>query len=634
MNNKNKNIQNYNPESIRNVLDAKNISAAFYKMTDSNPDGICCSQAIVTKNEDPETIRAKSTLTNSQVESQVNKLANYLISIGVKPEDKVAIISSSRPEWMIADLAIMACSAVSVSVYQSLPSEDIAYILFDSGADVVMIENQEQLKKINKIINQESEIPATEDRESTKVKIKIKAAVSFEQIEETDYATTLETILNDSKIENKRPEQRHSSNLDSLSALVYTSGTTGPPKGVMQTHGNHLANVRQTYTCKMINAEHDICLILPLAHSFAKLIGYLGFITPIVIRFAGVVDKKTSKMEPKSATKDIRESGSNIFPVVPRLLEKMQNGVMQATKQPGLKGKLISTTIAAAEKVYKKDASFKDELIFKLTKALRKKISKQLFGDNFFYALSGGAKLPTTVANFFYALEIPIIEGYGLTETCVAVNVGRHDTPIGSVGPVLANDIEVKIAKDGEIKYRGPNVAIGYYNRPTATSKSWDKDRWFHTGDLGSIDNKGNLSIVGRKKEIIVTSGGKKVAPHDIETEIKTHPLISQAVLCGDGRKYCVAILTLNQEEIDTWVKTKKLSTVNSTASNSNEELRKIIKSHIKKVNSELASFETIKNFFLTKEDFSVDNGYLTPTFKIKRALVEKNFKDEIDKMY
>ncbi len=197
---------------------------------------------------------------------------------------------------------------------------------------------------------------------------------------------------------------------------------------------------------------------------------------------------------------------------------------------------------------------------------------------------------------------------------------------------MLASDIKLEIAEDGEVKYKGPNVAIGYYNRPTATKKSWDSEGWFHTGDLGSLDSQGNLYIVGRKKEIIVTSGGKNIAPHDIETAIKTYPLVSQAVLCGDGRKYCVAVLTLNQEEIDTWAKEKNVSDL--ADANSNEELRAAIKSHVDKVNSELASYETVKNFYLTKEDFSVDNGYLTPTFKIKRALVEKDFKAEIDKMY
>ena len=629
-----KQAHEYNPESIKNVIDAKNLSDAFYKLSDSFPNKLSFSQAIIkdsSKSTDDE-IREKLDLTNAEIENQINNLANYFISIGVKTGDKIAIISSSRPEWMIADLAILASSAVSVSVYQSLPSEDIAYILYDSGADVVVLENQEQLDKINKIINEESDIPATEDRDACRTKIKIRAAVTFEQVKHTDYSITLDQIIEDSKITNSRPEQRHESNLDSLAALVYTSGTTGPPKGVMQTHGNHLANVRQAYQCGMLNAQSDICLILPLAHSFAKLVGYLGAITPMVIRFSAVVDKKTSKLDPKSATKDIRESGSNIFPVVPRLLEKMQAGVMQITTQPGLKGKLISATINAATKVYNKKASAKDKIIFSLTKPLRKKVSAQLFGNNFEFALSGGAKLGTTVADFFYALEIPVIEGYGLTETCVAVNVGKFDSPIGSVGPVLAPDIELKIQEDGEVTYRGPNIAKGYYNRPTATSKSWTKDNWFHTGDLGSLDSNGNLSIVGRKKEIIVTSGGKNIAPHDIETAIKNHPLISQAVLCGDGRKYCVAVLTLMDEQIEAWAKARNINSLDDT--NSNEELRAAIKNHIEKVNSELASFETVKNFYLLKEDFSVDNGFLTPTFKIKRALVEKEFKSEIDKMY
>lgn len=632
-------MNNYssNLDSVKNVIAAKNIADAFYRISEANPNLIAFSQAIAGEDDvTSSTPRLTKSSTYSEIKQRVNKIADFLLSKGVKPDSKIAILSATRPEWMEADLAILACSAVSVSVFQSLPADDIAYILYDSGADFVFVENQDQLNKIVFINQNEMNIPANEDRPATTVRLKIKSIISFEEIEDAENATTLSTIL--SAQEKQIPIESNIATLNSLAALVYTSGTTGPPKGVMQTHGNHLANVRQAYESGLLNKDTILCLILPLAHSFAKLIGYLGFLTEAKIHFPAVVDKKSSKLDPKSASKDIRESKASIFPVVPRLLEKMQEGILAAQNQAGLKGKLVKLTLSSATAVYqgkktKQQVSLKDKLTFAATKGLRNKIKKQIFGTNFSYALSGGAKLPVPTSEFFASIEIDVIEGYGLTETCVATNVGRlGKISIGTVGPVLSKDIQLRIAEDGEILFKGPNIAIGYYNRPTATSQSWDNEKWFHTGDLGSVDSDGNLTIVGRKKEIIVTSGGKNIAPHDIEVAIKSHPMISQAVLVGDGRKYCVAILTLNHENSMAWANDRGIYNLKSLSENA--ELREELHSFISTVNKDLASFETVKNFYIAPEDFTTDNGFLTPTFKIKRALVEKKYQKEIEAMY
>ena len=624
-------------DSIRNVVNAPNIADAFYEICKNAPNAITFSQAIAVSNDiNSNTHRRKKTSKNHEVESRVNKIAAFLLAAGVKTGSKVAIISNSRPEWMEADIAILACAAVSVSIFQSLPVDDIGYILFDSEADVLFIENQEQLTKIEQLLEQEINIPATSDRAATKTKIQIKTMISFEATTGHALLTELSTIL--AVEEKQRPEESKNARLDLLAALVYTSGTTGPPKGVMQTHGNHLANVRQAYESSLLNQDSTFYLLLPLAHSFAKLIGYLGFLTPAKICFSAIVDSKSSKLDPRSAAKDMRESGATIFPVVPRLLEKMQDGIISAGNQTGLKGKLIRLTIDNSKLVFQSkkngiSVGVINALVFRATKGLRKKICSQLFGPNFLYALSGGAKLSVPVSEFFYGLEISILEGYGLTETCVATNVGRlNKSPIGSVGPVLASDIELKIAEDREILFRGPNIAVGYYHRPTDTSKTWDSENWFHTGDLGSLDKDNNLSIVGRKKEIIVTSGGKNIAPHDIEVAIKSHELISQVVLLGDGRKYCVAVVTLNPEQISQWSKARGISDLK--AINTNKELRETIQQHISSINKDLASYETVKDFFIAPEDFTVDNGILTPTFKIKRSFVEKKYQEEIEKMY
>lgn len=625
-------------DAIKNVLEAKNIPDAFYKIAAENPSKVIYAQSIASDGDisDESPPRPLRFTTFSESRSRVSKIAKYLQSIGVQSGSKVAILSGTRPEWMEADIAILSTGAVTTSIYQSLLDDDIAYLLYDSGSEVVFAENQEQVDKLLEVRSKSYPIPGTEDREATTAKISIKAIIAFEQVDSHEIVAQLDEIV--AGEEQDAPLAIDSIEKDQLAALVYTSGTTGPPKGVMQTHNNHLSNVRQAFDSGMITGETSLCLFLPLAHSFARLVGYLGFLTPAELRFPAITDTKSSVLNPKSVTKDLREGGASVFPVVPRLLEKMRAGVEGAKNQPGIKGKLIGATITAAIDNFEcekkgETPTLKTKVIYSLTAGLRQKVREKLFGKNLDFCLSGGAKLPVDVCEFFRAMGVLVIEGYGLTETAVACNVGRgEETPIGSVGPVLSDDIELRVAEDGEILYRGPNIAIGYYNRKTATSEAWDDDGWYHTGDLGSLDTDNNLFIVGRKKEIIVTSGGKNIAPHDTEVKIKGCPLVSQAVLVGDGRKYCVALVSLAEEEAQRWAKQERIP--EGTALHESELVHKRIWSHIEKMNKDLPSYETVKKIYIVPEDFSVENGLLTPTFKVKRALIEKLFKEQIDALY
>ncbi|MFN8391468.1 MAG: long-chain fatty acid--CoA ligase [Bdellovibrionota bacterium] len=609
-----------------------NIPAAFFACADEHRESEAYSQL---NRFSAGSARTRSSRTYGELRTRVQQIATFLSSLGVERGTSVAILSSTRPEWIEADLGILSTGGVATSIYQSLPAGDVAYILFDSGAHIVFAENQEQVDKLLEINEREWPIAGTEDRPAQTAAIQLKAIIAFEEVDDhplvRSFAKLLEEPIAESFI---LPDIKP----DDLAALVYTSGTTGPPKGVMQTHRNHLSNVRQVFDSGMVNDLSTIMLFLPLAHSFAKLMVYIGTLTRVGLVFPSVNDPKSSKVDPQSVMRDIRDAGAKIVPVVPRFLEKMQDGIRAQGRKRGMRARFIRLTLWSAQKVYRarKDGRHPGLLAtsaFEGTGTVRRKIRAELFGSAFQFAVSGGAKLPVAVAEFFDSLGIEIVEGYGLTETCVATNVnviGRRK--IGTVGPVLSPDIELRIAEDGEILYRGPNVTPGYLHRPTATAQLWDSDGWFHTGDLGSVDEDGFLSITGRKKDIIVTSGGKKVAPQAIEERLKMISCISQAVLIGDGRPFCVALLTLNHEAAQHFAKEHKLDP--AVPLHEQRKLFATVWDDVEHINATLSSFETIKNILLLGEDFSIENGFLTPTFKVKRSAVEARYKKELDALY
>lgn len=616
-----------------NINSFHTIPQAFLSLARRNPQATVYEQAITEENDVlSKKPRKRYVASYQDVQRNISKITLYLRSLGLDKGSKVAIISGTRPEWMEADIAILMFGGISVSVYQSLPKENIGYILYDSETEVVFAENQQQVNKLLDLTTEPFPVPGHEDREATISKITLKKIIAFEKVKSHPLVEQYSNLLQQTVAEEELESPNVSSN--ELAALVYTSGTTGPPKGVMQTHGNHLANVRQGIESGLVNEDSVICLILPLAHSFAKLMGYIGFLTPVELRFPAVWDQQASTFNADSTTKDIRESGATIFPVVPRLLEKMLEGVLSASHKRSLTGGLLSLTLKNAEAFHSKRSSgVFEKTTHCATKRIREKIKNQLFGTSFQFCISGGAKLPTEVALFFDNLDIEILEGYGLTETCVATNVCRPgNNKIGTVGPVMADDIELKIADDGEILFRGPNVSLGYYRRETATKESWNADGWFHTGDLGQVDPEGNLTVSGRKKEILITSGGKNIAPHDIEEKIKSFHLVSQTVLIGDGRKFCIALVSLNDEAAMRWADKKGLG--DTADLHTNEEIRKELLVHFDKINKELPSHETVKAVHVVPEDFSIENGLMTPTFKIKRNAVAEAFKEEIEALY
>ncbi|MFM1847177.1 MAG: hypothetical protein RL417_651 [Pseudomonadota bacterium] len=611
----------------------KNIPTAFFTIAEEHPERTVYSQ--------PDRAgagpRSWCETPYGVVRERVLKLCAFLQAQGVKSGDKVAIISNTRPEWLEADMAILSAGGVVVSVYQSLLAHDIGYILFDSGAEVVVAENQEQVDKILKLLAEPCAIPATEDRAAQEVRLKIRLIIAMEPVAQNPLVVGWEGIVGGAQTLQGRPEVIQKIERGDLATLVYTSGTTGPPKGVMQTHGNHLSNIRQVFEAELFRDDYYLFLFLPLAHSFAKLIGYIGFLTPARLKFPAVTDRSSSRADPVSISRDIREGSADVVAVVPRLLEKMEEGVTNKTLS-GAMGRFLGRVIKRSLEVYRaklarKPVGLWTSMFFEGTDFFRTKIRHALFGPNFRYAISGGAKLPVETAEFFGALGMEILEGYGLTETCVATNVNRSGrAKIGTVGPVLTKDIELKIETDGEICYRGPNITQGYYQRPTATKASWDAEGWFHTGDLGELDHEGFLSIVGRKKELIVTAGGKKIPPEGIEQKLKASRYISQAVLMGEGKPYCVALVVVNPPEIRAHF--AALGATLGAELHTDKRVHDLVLGDIDAINKSLASFESIKRIFIVPEEMTVENGLLTPTFKVKRKSVANRYQAEYEALY
>jgi long-chain acyl-CoA synthetase len=373
----------------------------------------------------------------------------------------------------------------------------------------------------------------------------------------------------------------------------------------------------------MFALDGSLFLFLPLAHSFARLIAYLGFLSPATLKFAGVASTTSSKVDLARVAKEMCNASAEVVPVVPRLLEKVKDSIIQKSRAGTLAARILSITLQASQRVWQAQQSngapsLLDQIIVAATGSIRTKIKEQIFGTCYRHAISGGAKLPVDVANFFWSLNIPVFEGYGLTETCVATNVNRIDRyRLGSVGPAF-DYIHTKIAEDGEILFKGPNITQGYYKRPRATEESWDSEGWFHTGDIGHLDTDGFLFITDRKKDLVVTAGGKKVPPIKVENLLIRSPEVDHAIYFGDGKPYCVALVSLNQAA-------RALDTAAQ---------EKIIESVRVDTNKELASFEEVKKIALLPQELTVENGMLTPTLKVKRKVVINTFRSLIESLY
>jgi long-chain acyl-CoA synthetase len=529
---------------------------------------------------------------------------------------------------MEIDFAILACGALTVPIYQSNLPAECGYIIANSEASVVFVENAKQRAKIEEVTGRGFEL------DGIRQKVDLRAVVTIDGEPGAGQSlaglmqhgrVALGTILHeiDRRIANLRRDQ--------LATIVYTSGTTGPPKGVLQTHGNHLATVESLLRLDVAREGDVDFFFLPLAHSFARLIEYFGIAVGSITAFARGID---------TLADDLASARPHLVPAVPRIYEKLY-ARMQAARDAGgpVKRALFDWAVgvgrarSACEQA-RRPVPASVRLQHALAHRLVFSRIHEVLGGNVRYMVSGGAPLSREIAEFFHAVGILVLEGYGLTETTPSVTANRPDRfKFGTVGLPL-DCCELRIAGDGEILARGANVALGYHRRPEATAESWDAEGWFHTGDIGEFDADGFLRITDRKKDLIKTSGGKYVAPQKIENLLKLQPYVSQAVVIGDNRKYCVALIALDPDALTRWGKAHGAADASPEALAGSPAVRELVESELAQVNRELASFEQVKYFRILPRDLSVESGELTPSLKVKRKVIADRYRREIEEMY
>jgi long-chain acyl-CoA synthetase len=620
-----------------NVTDSQSIGEAFWRRVTNEPDIILYRHALASS---ASATRIWKETTYRDAGEKVARLARYLAARGVGVGTTVAIMSNTRPEWMLADMAVQTLGGIAVSVYQSLTAAEAGFIIADSKAKVIFIENEEQARKIDWLQKNPCPIPEREGIPASEERLNITSVIAFETVQALPDVDVVRDIIEDPNLPGTPPPIPSTLTRSSIASYVYTSGTTGPPKGAIQTHGNHLANVEQAAISGVFSGEGSLFLYLPLAHSFARLVYYVGFLTSTSLVLPAVIDHHSSKLDLASVARDIREGGATMVPSVPRLFEKMASAIKTRSEGKSLSSKILRACLRNASHVQRcsesgAPVSVLQQMIHQGLSGIRSKVAAQLFGPNFKHAISGGARLDPEVNRFFESLGIIICEGYGLTETCVATHVNLpHRRKIGSVGPAFSG-VDVHIApEDGEIWLRGPNVTQGYLNRPKATQESWTSDGWFKTGDVGRVDEDGFLYITDRKKELVITAGGKKIPPTELEGVFKRFSFISHAFLYGDGKPYCIMLFTLNEIELRAQLKSEGVAlSPEEKLSLAPAVLRKVSNA-VAAVNDNLASYETIKNYAVLEEDFSIENGLLTPTLKMKRKLIVQRYQELIESLY
>jgi long-chain acyl-CoA synthetase len=563
-----------------------------------------------------------------ETEARVYAIAAALVDMGVAAGEKVALLSNTRAEWVEIDLGVLATGALTIPIYPSSLPAECGYIIANSEAAVAFVENAKQRAKIDDVRTKGFDLDGVTHR----VDLRRVVTIDAEPGEADAFVTLVERGR--SLIARHRAEiDRRIATLDraTLATIVYTSGTTGPPKGVLQTHGNHLATVEAMLELGIAREGDVDFFFLPLAHSFARLVEYFGLAAGTITAYARSID---------TLVDDLASARPHLAPAVPRIYEKIFSRI-QAARGSGSAirralfdwavdvGMQRSRLVQAGQPVpalLGLQYSLAEALVFRRIHAL--------LGGNIRYMMSGGAPLAGEIAQFFHAIGILILEGYGLTETTPALTANRPDRfRFGTVGQPLSC-CEVKIAEDGEIIARGANVALGYHRRPEATAESWDADGWFHTGDIGELDAENFLRITDRKKDLIKTSGGKYVAPQKVENLLKMQPHISQAVLIGDKRKFCVALVTIDPDAAAAWARTQGLAVDGAEALAAHPAVRELIEREVADVNRQLASFESVKYFRILPRDLSTESGELTPSLKVKRKVLAERYAREIEEMY
>jgi long-chain acyl-CoA synthetase len=561
-------------------------------------------------------------LTWQEAGDQVTNMAAGLLALGIQPEQRVGIASGTRYEWILADLAVMCAGGATTTVYPSTNAEDTAYIISDSECQVVFIEDDEQLAKLNE---RKSEIPS------------VAKVITFTGDGDGDWVIGLAALADlgakhlaanpsavDDAVEAIKPDQ--------LATLIYTSGTTGRPKGVRLRHRSWVYE-GEAIAAQGILDESDLQFLwLPMAHSFGKVL----LSTQLACGFATAIDGRVDKI-----VENLGVVKPTFMGAAPRIFEKAHGRIvtMQAA-EGGLKEKLFKQAFKVGIEVERLKAEGKSPgLLLNLQHGLFDKLVfskvRDRFGGRVRFFISGAAALNKDIAQWFQAAGILILEGYGMTENAAGATVNHpSDFKIGSVGSPLPGS-EVKLGEGDEVLLRGPHIMEGYHNLPEETAKALDADGWLHTGDKGSIDADGFLTITGRIKELFKTSGGKYVAPPAIEAKFKAVcPYASQFMVFGEERNYCIALVTLDPDAMAGWAEENGMSGKSYTEIVSSDAVKTMVAGYVDQLNEQLNRWETIKKWEILDHDLSIESGELTPSMKVKRAVVQTNNQDRIDALY
>ncbi|MBS1815780.1 MAG: long-chain fatty acid--CoA ligase [Acidobacteria bacterium] len=542
--------------------------------------------------------------------ARVKSFAGWLRSQGVQKGDRIALIAENRWEWAVTDFGVMSIGAVGVPLFPTLTGEQTAAQLKDSGAKICVVSNTELAKKVRE---HQGNTAVT-----TIVVMDIKQPLE-DTINFADTLTTAPLADFDATTRSIQP--------DDLATIIYTSGTTGDAKGVMLTHNHIASNLEMTTSLFSFNASDSCVSFLPLSHVTARHVDYLLYATGTTVAYCGRVDRLMPAFQAVKPT---------IFVAVPRLYERIRHSVEQKSSGSPVKKKILHWAIRTGRSHHAPLLAGKTPAspLWKIANVLVYKKVRAAFGGCVRYFVSGGAPLGIDLANWFADAGIPVLEGYGLTETSpvISVNIpGAHK--IGTTGKTVAN-LECRIAEDGELEVRGPSVFKGYWNKPEATADALTPDGWFHTGDIGHIDSEGYLTITDRKRELIKTTNGKFIAPQPIENKLKVSSLIGHVALQGDKRKYVTALMTPNLPVLEERAKTLGLDTTNKTEIVTNPQILALFQSELDRVNADLAPFEKIKRFKLLPIEWTIETGELTPSMKLKRRIVAQRHAAEIASMY
>jgi long-chain acyl-CoA synthetase len=553
--------------------------------------------------------------TFDEVGDIVRRLSLGLMALGIEKGDKVSILANTRAEWTYFDFAALTASATVVPIYQTNSPEECRYVLENSDAKAVVVEDDEQMEKIRQVRDSAPKLEHV-----VRMTGSSDDAISFDQL----------IARGAERKESEWEERWRSVTPEDICTFIYTSGTTGPPKGCVISHGNYRSMCDMAEEQSVLEPGRTTYLYLPLAHSFALLIQLLSFDVGGVMAYW--------ERDPLKILPNLAEVKPHYFPSVPRIFEKIYTAATaKAEKSGGIQKRIFWWTIGVGKKVREverqgRKPGFLLQRQYDLADRLVLANIRNLFGGNIVEAVTGAAPINPDILRFFDAAGVLVLEGWGMTETSTAATISRpEDFKFGTIGKPFRG-CEVKIADDGEILVKGPNVFQGYYKNDDATRETL-VDGWLHTGDIGEIDPDGYIKITGRKKDIIITAGGKNITPANLEGEIKQCQYVSQCVVIGDRRPYLVALVTLDAEEV------QKLAAEDGVPGDptgwpDNERLRQIISEHIDEVNQKFARVEQVKKFKILPHDFAQETGELTPTMKVKRVVVADKYEQQIEDLY